>query len=73
MTTYYVGTKFGQEWNPDNLVSGTVSAGATLDVEVRMETANNLTRKDAVHGLQQVIAWLESGGQDGAGSNMPGP
>jgi hypothetical protein len=71
MSTFFVGTKFGQEFNPDNLVSGTVSAGATLDVEVRMETANNLTRHGTVLALEQIIAWIEGGGQDGAGANMP--
>jgi len=72
MATYYVGTKFGQEINPDNLIAGTSSAGATLDVEVRMETANGLTREGTVLALQQIIAWINGGGQAGAGANMPG-
>lgn len=73
MATYYVGVKYGQEFNPDNVVSGTGSAGATLDVEVRMETANGLTKKDAVLGLQQIIAFIESNGQGpGDGANLPG-
>jgi len=72
MATYYVGMKFGQEGNPDNLVAGTSSAGATLDVEVRMETANGLTKLGTIAILEIIEAYIAGNGQGpGGGANLP--
>jgi hypothetical protein len=71
MTTYYVGVKFGQENNPDNLTAGTVSAGAAVDYELRMETGNGGTRKGAIEAMIQFAQWINGGGQNGGGANLP--
>jgi len=73
MATYYLGLKNGQEFNPENVTAGTSTAGAAVDVEVRLETANGLNRNASVLALAQIIAFIEQGGQGpGGGANLPG-
>jgi hypothetical protein len=72
MATYYLGLKRGADFNPDNVTAGTSSAGSGVDVEVRIDTTNGTTREESVLALQQVIAFIEQGGQGpGGGANLP--
>jgi len=58
-------------------VTGAASNGTSSDVEVRIQTNNgvsntNITRSEAVLLLQQIISFIESGGQGpGSGSGLP--
>lgn len=73
---YYVGVKRGDNANPFKVTSGTTSAGTGADVEIRMQlndgtNAIGLTRKD-VHTLSCVLLdFIESGGFNHAGANLP--
>ena len=72
MATYYLGLKRGADLNIEAVTAGTVTAGATVDVEVRLETANGLTRNDSILALKQIEAFIEGGGQGpGLGQNLP--
>lgn len=71
MATYYLGVKYGADANPENVVAGTSSAGASVDVEVRLETANTMSKKGAIEGLITIVNFINGNGQDGAGANLP--
>jgi hypothetical protein len=72
MSTYYVGIKFGQEDNPDNVVAGTSTAGTAVDYELRMETGNGGTRQGAILAMIQFAQFINGGGQGpGGGANLP--
>jgi len=71
MATYYIGVKFGQEDNPDNVVAGTSSAGASVDYELRMETGNGGNRKGAIEAMIQFAQFVNGNGQGGNGANLP--
>jgi hypothetical protein len=72
MATYYLGLKYGADMNPEMVTAGTSSAGSGVDVEVRIDTTNGTTREGSVLILQQIIAFIEQGGQGpGGGANLP--
>ncbi len=71
MSTYYLGIKFGQEDNPENVVAGTSSAGASVDCEIRLETGNGGNRKGAIEAMIQFQQFILGNGQAGAGANLP--
>jgi hypothetical protein len=72
MTTYYAGLKFGSDCNTELVTGGTSSAGSAVDVEVRMDTTNGLTRKGVIEILTIIAAYIEGGGQGpGSGANLP--
>ena len=62
MATYYLGLKRGAEHNPENVTAGTSTAGAAVDIEVRLETGNGLTRSEGIYLLQTIEAFIEGGG-----------
>jgi hypothetical protein len=74
---YYLGLRRGAEMNPENVTAGTATAGTAVDVEVRLQAdpgtgATGLTRHESVLALQQIIAFIEGGGQGpGDGANLP--
>lgn len=72
MATYYLGMKYGQEANPENVLAGTSSVGATADLEVRLETGNNMSKKGAIELLTTIIAFINGNGQGpGDGAFLP--
>lgn len=72
MATYYLGLKYGNDANVENVLAGTVSVGATADVEVRWQDTNGLTRKGLNEALQVILAFINGGGSGpGAGANLP--
>lgn len=71
MATYYLGRKYGDDANPEKVVAGTSTAGASVDVEVRLETGNNMTKKGAIEQLEVIMAFINGNGQAGAGANLP--
>lgn len=71
MATYYLGLKYGNDANVETVIAGTATVGATVDVEVRLETANGLTRKAANEALEIILAFINGGGSAGAGANLP--
>lgn len=73
---YYLGVKRGAPINPNNVTAGTGSAGTAVDVEVRLQindgaNATGLTRKDAMIALEILEAFIESGGNNHDGQNLP--
>ncbi len=79
MTTpvnYYIGAKRGSTDSPGDITSGTSSAGSAVDVEIRMQIDNGsgvtgLTRLDTNEIGEMLLAYLNQGGQNGAGTNLP--
>jgi len=73
---YFLGVKRGDPLNVNNVVSGTATAGTAVDVEVRLQindgaNATGLTRKDAQIALEILEAFIESGGNNHSGANLP--
>lgn len=74
---YYLGIKRGADNKPFvSVVSGTSTIGTAADVEVRLQTndgsvATGLTRKDAIIALQVIMEFINSGGLNHAGANLP--
>lgn len=73
---FYAGFKREAQNNPNLVVAGTSSAGAAVDVEVRMQIDNGsaltgLTRKDVVVLLDQMKTYVLSNGGPTAGAFLP--
>ncbi len=73
---YYLGVKSGANINVNNVVAGTATVGTAVDIEVRLQindgaTATGLTRKAAVLALEIIEAFIESGGNNHDGQNLP--
>lgn len=73
---YYIGVKRGAPLNANNVVAGTSSAGTAVDVELRMQindgsNATGLIRKDVQNAIKVLEAFLESGGNNHNGQNLP--
>lgn len=73
---YYLGVKRGAPLNVNNVVAGTSTAGTAVDVELRLQindgsNATGLTRKDAILAIEILEAFIESGGNNHAGANLP--
>ncbi len=73
---YFIGVKRGAPLNINNVVAGPTSAGTAVDVEVRMQindgsNATGLRRKDAVIALEILEAFIENGGNNHDGQNLP--
>ncbi len=72
MATYFLGLKFGNDANVEQVSAGTTTAGSAVDVEVRLDTTNVLTRKGAIEALEIIEAFINGGGSGpGAGANLP--
>ncbi len=73
---YYLGVKRGQAMNANRVVAGPGSAGTAVDVELRLQindgsNATGLTRKDALIAVEILEAFIESGGNNHDGANLP--
>lgn len=73
---YYIGLKRGGDLKQSSVTSGTATAGTAVDVEVRIQindgsNATGITRNDVVLILEEVEAWIVSGGLNHAGANLP--
>jgi hypothetical protein len=73
---YYLGVKRGAALNVNRVVAGTATSGTAVDVEVRLQindgsNATGLTRKDAKIALEILEAFIESGGNNHDGANLP--
>lgn len=73
---YFIGLKRGAANNPNLVVAGTTTAGTAVDVEVRLQinngtSATNLTKKDAVLLLGILEDFIENGGINHNGANLP--
>lgn len=73
---YYIGVRRGEPLNIQAVQTGTSTLGSAVDVELRMQIDNgtavtNLKRKDVVVDLKILLAFLESGGLQHAGANLP--
>jgi hypothetical protein len=75
---YYLGFKRGATAaSPTiSIVTGTSSAGTAVDVEVRIQindgtNATNITRKDVNILLDGIESFINSGGLNHAGANLP--
>lgn len=71
MATYYLGVKFGNDNNPDQVSAGTSSVGSAVDTEVRIDTTNGLTRKGVIEALIVITEFVNGNGANGAGANLP--
>lgn len=75
---YYIGVKRGAPLSLNAVVAGTASAGTAVDVEVRMQindgaNATGLRRKEALIALEIIEAFIENGGANHDGQNLPIP
>jgi len=75
-TNFYVGVRRGAPFNQGNVVTGTSPAGVTVDVELNMQTVNNvtptgLTKLDVIKSLELFRAYIETNGIAHAGANLP--
>lgn len=73
---YYLGVKRGAPLNVHGVVAGTATAGTAVDVEVRLQindgsNATGLTRKDAMLAMEILEAFIEGGGKNHDGANLP--
>jgi hypothetical protein len=73
---YYLGIKRGAKLNVNGVVAGAATAGTAVDVEVRLQindgsNATGLSRKDALIALGILEAFIESGGNNHDGQNLP--
>lgn len=73
---YFAGVKRGGVNNVNQVSGGSATVGTAVDVEVRMQindgaTATGLTRKDVLIALDQIRAYIESGGNNHSGANLP--
>jgi hypothetical protein len=73
---YYIGIKRNGPLNVTGVSAGTSTAGTAVDVEVRLQindgsNATGLTRLDAVKALEVLEAFIESGGNNHDGANLP--
>lgn len=73
---YYLGLKRGAENKPSLVVAATSTQGTAVDVEVRLQTddgsnATGLTRQDAKLLLKIILEFIEQGGLNSAGANLP--
>lgn len=73
---YYLSMKRGDNNNPFAITSGTTTVGATADIELRMQIDNGtsttgLRRLDVKKALETILAFVESGGLNHAGANLP--
>jgi hypothetical protein len=73
---YYLGASRGSDLKRISFYQGTTSDGASVDVELRMQmnngtVATNLTRKDVIIILTAMIAFLQDGGVNKSGTNLP--
>ena len=76
---YYIGIARGNDQiNVDQLTVGTATAGASVDIEVRIQINNgtaltNVNDKDAVNALEMIRQFILEGNPFSAGANLPGP
>lgn len=73
---YYLGVKRGDEFKPFNVTAGTSTIGTAADVELRIQTndgsnATGITRQDVLLLIDLLESFIESGGLNGAGANLP--
>lgn len=72
----YLGLKRGAPFNIGLVVAGASTAGTAVDVELRMQindgsNATGLTRLDVLKIMEILEAYIESGGKNHAGVNLP--
>ena len=73
---YFLGVKRGAPLNVHNVVASTATAGTAVDIEVRLQindgaNATGLTRLDAMKALEIIEAFIEGGGKNHDGQNLP--
>lgn len=73
---YYLGLKRGAENKPEQVVASTAPAGTAVDVEVNIQINDGtndtgITRKDVNTLLCTIEAFINGGGLDHAGANLP--
>jgi hypothetical protein len=73
---YYLGVKRGAGNQPDLVVAGQASAATAVDVEVRIQINDGtdetgITRKDVNTALCTIEGFINGGGLNHAGANLP--
>ncbi|MDR3562050.1 MAG: hypothetical protein P4N59_11530 [Negativicutes bacterium] len=76
VVNYYLGLARGQLGNPFVAVSGTASNGTGSDVELRIQinngtNATGITKNDVLRAMEKFAEYLEAGGPNHAGTNLP--
>jgi hypothetical protein len=75
-TNYYLGPQRGGPLNVNRVVAGTSTAGSSVDLEARLQIVNGatptgLTRKDSIMLLKIIEAFIDGGGNNHDGQNLP--
>ena len=76
---YYIGIARGNDQiNVDQLTVGTATAGASVDIEVRIQINNgtgltNLNAADVIFALEMFKLYILEGNPWSSGANLPGP
>lgn len=73
---YYIGVKSGDGLNLGAVQAGTSSVGTAVDVEVRLQINDgsqdtSLTRMRALVALETIERFINSGGLNAAGADLP--
>lgn len=73
---YFLGVKRNAALNVNNVVAGTATAGTAVDIEVRLQindgsNATGLQRLDCIKALEVIEAFIQSGGINHSGANLP--
>lgn len=73
---YYLGLKIGDAFNVGAVTAGTTTTGTAADFELRLQindgsNPTGMTRKDAALALCKFANYIESGGNNHAGTFLP--
>jgi hypothetical protein len=73
---YFLGLKRGAPLNVNQVVAGTSTSGSAVDVELRLQIDNGtnttgLTRKDVMIAIEILQSFIQSGGNNHDGQNLP--
>jgi hypothetical protein len=61
------------DYSADVAHSGT-SSTSTDAIELRMGSTTYVpTRMEVIKGVETILRWIQNGGTDGAGANLPNP
>lgn len=75
ITNSYIGLKYGDALNVNLVTFGSATAGASVDVELRIQTDSTVAppvrRIEVLKCLEIIEAFIESGGRNHAGTNLP--
>lgn len=76
LTNLFLGIRRVDGLNPGNVQTGTATVGTAAEVELRIMTDDGsaptgIKRQDVVNAIEVLKGFIEQGGLNGAGANLP--